>query len=112
MVSPFSLPWTQKGTAPSARAAWQRDASPHAVLVGDNGRRLLVRLDGQEVALERATDGTLAILSVGVTEHASTPLVAAEPMIGLPRATLVWLRLLTEQALAELNPLSAHVGLR
>ena len=95
----------------TSRAAWQRDASPHVLLVEDEGRRLLARLDGREVMLERTTDGTFAISSAGVTQHAGMPLMPAEPMIELPHATLVWLRLLTEQALAELNPLSAHVGL-
>ena len=98
-------PYRVKARFHTARAVWQRDASPHAVLVEDNGRRLLARLDGQEIALERATDGTIAIVPVGA------PLVPAKPIAALPHATMVWLRLLTEQALAELNPLSAHAGL-
>lgn len=98
-------PYRVKARFHTLRAGWQRDASPHAVLVEDNGRRLLARLDGQEIALERATDDTIAIVPAGV------PLVPAEPTAALPHATLVWLRLLTEQALAELNPLSAHAGL-
>lgn len=98
-------PYRVKARFHTSRAVWQRDTSPHAVLVEDNGRRVLARFDGREVALERATDGTIAIVPAGV------PLMPAEPIAALPHATLVWLRLLTEQALAELNPLSAHAGL-
>lgn len=109
-------PYRVKARFHTTRAAWERDDNPHPVLVEDRGRRLAIRLDGREIMLERVGDGWRATAGAIVVEldSAGVPAArgpsAAAPSVALPLATLWWLRLLTDQALSSVNPLSARVA--
>jgi len=81
-------PYRVKARFHTSRAAWDKDTSAQAVLIEAGGHRIITRYEGHEVALERLG---------GSWQAPDGPAAPA----------LSWLGLLAEQALREVNPLSA-----
>ncbi len=105
-------PYQMKARFHTSRVAWEADRNPHAALVEAGGRRVVARLHGREVTIERTADGAVALSPSDGGAPLAGPLTAAGVADQAPVATLEWLWLLAEQAQGELNPLSVHAGSR